>query len=73
MIRMVRLGELDQDHDLTAEQRIAALDLALREVFLGLAMASAAEGSMLASHLASSPVKITGGMVLVPVEDGLPA
>jgi hypothetical protein len=72
MIRMVRLGELDKDHDLTIEQRQAALELVLREVCHALGMASTTD-PVLASYLATSPLKITDGMVLVPVEDGLPA
>lgn len=74
MIRMVRLGELAKEKDLTVDQKITVLDLACKELGIALAMTSNDELSMAATYLLSSPLKLTaGGVVLVPVEDGTPA
>lgn len=74
MIRMVRLGDLHNERELSLDQKITVLDLALKELGMAMAAASREEQSMMTTYLLSSPIKLTdGGMVLVPVEDGQPA
>jgi hypothetical protein len=71
---MVRLGDLEHEHDLTISQKVAVLDLALKELGVALAMASREEQTLMTTYLLSSPVKLMAdGIVLVPVEDGTPA
>jgi hypothetical protein len=67
MIRMVQLGDIDVD--LTTEQRVTVIELALKEIGQAIELASTAELTAMFAHLKTSPIKLVDGRILVPFDD----